>query len=217
MGGRIQSSPDALVRLVGELADGLKAQGFSLERRPFHAHVTLARRCRIRAADPMREGEPLPAPIVWNVARMTLTASEPASGPPRYRELDGWPLAADDQPSRARRAAIARHVFSALDRCRARRAATRVRCGRHRGKAGAAVRPGGRHARDVRGDRAPSSPRCSSQDRTPSPSRARNRGNRSRIRSRSDRLRRGGVLAGGGAWTYWGAWMYWITGGGIIR
>ena len=91
--------PDALVRLAAELADGLTAQGFRLERRPFHAHVTLARRCRVRAADPMRDGEPLSAPIVWNVARATLMASELASGPPRYRELDGWPLAADGRRS----------------------------------------------------------------------------------------------------------------------
>ena len=91
------SPPAELVRLATELGDGLAAQGWRLERRAFHAHVTLARRCRIRAGDPMRDGEPLPAPIVWNVARMTLAASELASGPPRYRELDGWPLAAEDE------------------------------------------------------------------------------------------------------------------------
>ena len=86
------SPPAALDQLAAELGDGLAAQGFILERRAFRAHVTLARRCRIRAGDPMRDGEPVSAPVVWNVSRLTLVASELASGPPQYRELDGWPL-----------------------------------------------------------------------------------------------------------------------------
>jgi 2'-5' RNA ligase len=92
------SPPAALVRLVAELGKGLAAQGFRLEDRAFHAHVTMARRCRTRASDPMRDGETLAAPIAWNVTRMTLAASEMTFGPPRYREVDGWPLAADVQP-----------------------------------------------------------------------------------------------------------------------
>ena len=91
--------PDALMRLAAELAHELTAQGYRLERHPFHAHVTLARRCRVRAADPIRPGEVLSAPIIWNVVRATLIASELVSGPPRYRELDGWPLAADGRRS----------------------------------------------------------------------------------------------------------------------
>jgi 2'-5' RNA ligase len=91
------SPPPALAAAAAELGGGLAAQGFRLERRAFHAHVTLARRCRIRPDDPMRDGEPVPVPVVWNVARMTLAASELASGPPRYRELDGWRLAAEDE------------------------------------------------------------------------------------------------------------------------
>ena len=90
------SPPAELVRLAAELGNGLATQGWRLERRAFQAHVTLARRCRIRVGDPLRDSEPLPAPIVWNVARMTLAASELASGPPRYREIDAWPLAAGD-------------------------------------------------------------------------------------------------------------------------
>lgn len=91
------SPPAALARVVAELGDGLTAHGFRPERRAFHAHVTLARRCRIRAGDPMRDGESLAAPVVWNVTRLTLIASELASGPPRYREIAGWPLAAEDE------------------------------------------------------------------------------------------------------------------------
>jgi 2'-5' RNA ligase len=91
------SPPAELVRLATALGAGLAAQGWRLERRAFQAHVTLARRCRISVGDPLRDGESLPVPIVWNVARMTLAASELASGPPRYRELDAWPLAAEDQ------------------------------------------------------------------------------------------------------------------------
>jgi len=89
--------PAELLRLTTELGAGLAAQGWRLERRAFQAHVTLARRCRIPVGDPLRDGESLPVPIAWNVARMTLAASELASGPPRYRELDAWPLAAGDQ------------------------------------------------------------------------------------------------------------------------
>ncbi len=91
------SPPAELVRLATELGNGLAAQGWRLERRAFQAHVTLARRCRIRAGDALRDGEPLPAPIVWKVARLALAASELASGPPRYREVHAWPLAAEDQ------------------------------------------------------------------------------------------------------------------------
>jgi 2'-5' RNA ligase len=89
------SPPAALDQLAAELGSRLAARGFKLERRAFRAHVTLARQCRMRAGDPIRDGQLLPMSITWNVERMTLMSSERASGPPRYRELAGWALAAE--------------------------------------------------------------------------------------------------------------------------
>lgn len=80
------SVPAELAHLVSQLNDALTAQGFPTDPRPFHAHVTLARRCR-RAA-----GMGVAAPITWRVDGMTLNASELATGGSRYRELAGWPL-----------------------------------------------------------------------------------------------------------------------------
>jgi 2'-5' RNA ligase len=85
---------------IRTLADYLYAQltaaGFELERRPFHAHVTLARRARM--PDPMRNGAW--APIVWNVSRLTLAASTHAQGVLRYVAIDAWPLAGAERPGR---------------------------------------------------------------------------------------------------------------------
>jgi 2'-5' RNA ligase len=57
-----------------------------LDPRPFHTHVTLARRCRKRVDVSMA------APIAWPVERLVLNASELAPDGPRYRELAGWTL-----------------------------------------------------------------------------------------------------------------------------
>ena len=77
----------ALQALVEGLAAGLAADGFPVERRPFRAHVTLARRC----ARPPVAGD-VPA-VVWPVEAFTLTASELAPGGSQYRTLAEWPLA----------------------------------------------------------------------------------------------------------------------------
>ncbi len=90
------SSPDvALKRLSRTLGDELAAAGFELERRVFHPHVALVRRGRTRLLDATRGGAPLAAPVVWNVARLTLAASEQARGGSRYLALDDWALGAD--------------------------------------------------------------------------------------------------------------------------
>lgn len=81
----------AIEALAGELSLLLTAAEFELESRPFHPHVTLARRTRTRNLDSTR-GAALPAPIVWNVSRMTLAASEHARGALRYVTVDSWPL-----------------------------------------------------------------------------------------------------------------------------
>jgi 2'-5' RNA ligase len=77
----------ALQALVNGLAAGLAADGFPVERRPFRAHVTLARRC---ARPPVAADVPA---VIWTVETFTLTASELARGGSQYRTLAAWPLA----------------------------------------------------------------------------------------------------------------------------
>ena len=82
------SLPPPLAQLGRDLAEALAAEGFAIEQRAFSPHVTLARRCRAAGL------ATLSAPVTWTVTRLALDASEPGSGPPRYRELAGWPLGA---------------------------------------------------------------------------------------------------------------------------
>lgn len=79
-------APAELTRLVAELNAAFSGEGFAIDSRPFHAHVTLARRCRkgSRVA--------IVTPIAWPVTRLVLNASDLGSGGPRYRELGGWRL-----------------------------------------------------------------------------------------------------------------------------
>jgi len=79
-------APAELLQLVAALNDGLAAAGLPVERRPFHPHVTLARR-GTRAPEGIA-----PAPLSWRVDRLVLMASDTLSAGPRYREVDAWPL-----------------------------------------------------------------------------------------------------------------------------
>jgi 2'-5' RNA ligase len=76
-----------LQALVSGLSAGLAAEGFAVERRPFRAHVTLARRCARPPAGVAMD------PLEWPVEAFTLTASELAPGGARYRTLGEWRLA----------------------------------------------------------------------------------------------------------------------------
>ena len=78
--------PPALVGLAAALTERLGAAGLHVERRPFRAHVTVARRC------PRPVAEALPAPIVWTVDALTLVTSELRSDGPRYAIVKRWPL-----------------------------------------------------------------------------------------------------------------------------
>jgi 2'-5' RNA ligase len=79
--------PAPLAALADGLNEHLAAQGFRVDRRPFAAHVTLARKCRS-----MLRRERV-APVVWNVDRLSLVASEFAGGGSCYRTHAEWPLA----------------------------------------------------------------------------------------------------------------------------
>jgi 2'-5' RNA ligase len=78
--------PAEMTRLGSELSTALAAGGFVLDPRPFHAHVTLARRCRKRVDVSMA------TPIAWPVERLVLNASELARDGPRYHEVGAWTL-----------------------------------------------------------------------------------------------------------------------------
>jgi 2'-5' RNA ligase len=80
--------PPDLDQLVRTLNEGLAAQSFRVERRPFKVHVTLARKCRRPPAV-----EAL-APLAWHVDRLTLVASELRPEGSCYRDLAEWPLGA---------------------------------------------------------------------------------------------------------------------------
>lgn len=76
--------PAALLALVDGLSEALRRSGFQLERRAFHAHVTLIRKARRRPR--------LAAPsIVWPVTEFTLTESTLSPAGSEYRTLDRWP------------------------------------------------------------------------------------------------------------------------------
>lgn len=82
-----QRAPEALTRLVGELHPALKAAGFTLEDRPFAAHVTLIRKAGVPAALP-----PLPR-VRWPADEMVLVRSAPTGSGSRYEIVERFPLA----------------------------------------------------------------------------------------------------------------------------
>jgi 2'-5' RNA ligase len=87
-------APAELLRLVLALNAALSSEGFVVDARPFHAHVTLARRCR------RRTGATIKTPIAWPVTHLVLNASELTREGPRYREVGAWTLGSAQAPSR---------------------------------------------------------------------------------------------------------------------
>jgi len=79
-------TPRPLLDLQSHLAVALAKNEFEIEERPFHAHVTLARRCRRNAAKAWSN------PIEWNVQRVALLESVAGSDGVCYRELAGVSL-----------------------------------------------------------------------------------------------------------------------------
>lgn len=81
-----ETTPDALTGLVSMLRKALMACGHQPDARPFHAHVTLARKVR----GPVNETTH--APVRWPVSDFHLIASETLAQGARYRSLECWPL-----------------------------------------------------------------------------------------------------------------------------
>ncbi len=81
--------PDpALFSLQEELVKGLRAQGFSLEKRNFKPHVTLARKVLFQDQIPRKEAL-LPQPIYAPCGRVSLMSSQLRPQGPLYKELAG--------------------------------------------------------------------------------------------------------------------------------
>lgn len=79
--GNDHESAHALAELVGRLRAALHASGFEVERRPFRAHVTLARDVRREHEfKPIRE-------LRWQVERIDLIESHTGSRGSRYEVL----------------------------------------------------------------------------------------------------------------------------------
>ncbi len=82
--------PGALEALVSGLRAALESAGFAVDKRRYRAHVTLARRCE-RIARPG-----VVAPVAWDVAAITLTASALSADGPTYTQLWRWPFAGSE-------------------------------------------------------------------------------------------------------------------------
>lgn len=81
-----EEHPPALPGLVAALQRGLGDCGFPPEKRPFRAHVTLARKARKTGALELER------PVPWPVSEFVLAGSRPGDPAPRYRILRRWPL-----------------------------------------------------------------------------------------------------------------------------
>jgi len=84
--------PEPLADLVSQLHGSLRAQSFTLEDRPFAAHVTL-----IRKARPPKALPPLPL-VEWPVDEFVLIRSRTSSKGSTYEPLELLPLAIESEP-----------------------------------------------------------------------------------------------------------------------
>jgi 2'-5' RNA ligase len=84
--------PPALTSLVSALEERLQAFGYSFDRRPYAAHVTLLRNVR-------RSASLAPQPVRWPVSEFTLVESTAADRGSRYEIIGHWPLASTARPA----------------------------------------------------------------------------------------------------------------------
>ena len=79
--------PAQLAALHAALDAALRGQGFAVEARPFHPHITLVRRPSRRLADKPANT------LLWRVGRLSLMRAGMAGGAVRYREVAAVALA----------------------------------------------------------------------------------------------------------------------------
>lgn len=82
--GPARTPPDVLA-LHAALAVSLVGQGFRIDERPYHAHVTLARHCRRTMAQRAVQA------LAWPVRSVVLYESITTSQGPRYEPRAQWP------------------------------------------------------------------------------------------------------------------------------
>lgn len=87
--------PTALARLVEQLRAGLTQCGFQPERRPYHLHVTLARKVRRRQTAVAID------PIVWHIGNFVLVESHTYASGASYQVLRSWPLTGHESSRRS--------------------------------------------------------------------------------------------------------------------
>lgn len=78
--------PGALVDLHRQLGARLQSCGYQAESRPYHPHITVARKVE------SIEDDPGFAPLSWWVDRFVLIEVQPATKGVQYRVVESWPL-----------------------------------------------------------------------------------------------------------------------------
>jgi 2'-5' RNA ligase len=79
--------PAVLGQLAGDLAAQLRNAGFELEKRPYRAHLTLARKAACPPSDVR-----LNQPILWQSNAFVLVESDRDTPGSHYTVLKSWPL-----------------------------------------------------------------------------------------------------------------------------
>src|SRR5512142_2142787 len=88
------SPPATLGILANALAARLRANGVPFDEKPFHPHLTIARKCR----GPFVDGAI--GPYVWEIDEIALVASDTRAEGARYTVLATWPLGQHAESSR---------------------------------------------------------------------------------------------------------------------
>jgi 2'-5' RNA ligase len=78
--------PEALVDLHRQLGARLQSCGYQPEARPYHPHITVARKVEAIGDDPAF------APLSWWVDSFALVEVQPAPKGVQYRVVESWPL-----------------------------------------------------------------------------------------------------------------------------
>lgn len=79
-------TPQSLIQLVQDLNAGLASCGYEAEKRPYAAHLTLARKARPRQAIHPIESR------AWEISQFHLVQSHTHADGARYEILRSWPL-----------------------------------------------------------------------------------------------------------------------------
>jgi 2'-5' RNA ligase len=95
---RVEQGASMLGSLAGRLEDDMVPLGFEKERRPFRAHLTLARikrRISAEVKETLESVPPLPASTVQTVGRFVLMRSHLSSRGATYEEISDFGLTAE--------------------------------------------------------------------------------------------------------------------------